>query len=176
MEQMVDDPRLQLVEFYCGQNSFRILGCGFYFLEYIKTVKIVFADFSELIQTVMEINPQRSNLCTITAKVFFLKRHRREILFFCFTTHQTHDQQHNGDNPAHNHRQATTQQTPSHHIHTRAQQHNTTQHNITQNNTGTPQHKHKLKHISISSAGRHTSLQVVRCLHKNTKTNSFCVM
>ena len=46
-------------------------------------------------------NPLRGNLCTITDIVFCLNRHGREILFFFFSPHNRHNQQHNDDNPAH---------------------------------------------------------------------------
>ena len=118
----------------------------------------VFFDFRK---TVMKINPQRCNLCTITH--IFLNRHRRYISFF--TTQQTHDQQHNDDNPAHNHRRATSQQTPSHHTTT----HSAQQHRTTQNNTGTSQaHAQAQAHVHLQCSYRPTSFQVGGGLHKNT--------
>ena len=128
------------------KNDHRFLGC--FFLDLIGTAtSVIFAMyFLILLKTLMENEiPAVNQLCTITDIVFFLNRHGREIPFL-FITQQTHDQQQNDDNPAHNHRQATTQQstiTPHH----------------TTSCTGT-QHKHRTTqahHTTSTSTSRSTS-------------------
>ena len=84
--------------------------CSLNFVELIQSVIIfsgsVLTDMFLLIKTEMDIKPLRSNSCTIADIDFFGIVVDVRSLFF-FTTQQTHNQQYNDDNPAHNYRKAT---------------------------------------------------------------------
>ena len=112
--------------------------------------------------TVMEINPQRSDLCAITDVVFFWRNRLGRGIFFV----SPHNRPLNDDDPSH-HKTDTTHHVTSRHIksrHVPSHHHSST---LLEANTA---------HCPFQHRCRPTSFEVARGLHRNTKTNVSCMM